>query len=76
MVVELLDSRIPIASQNPDIKQMIQNKTRLVVLNKSDLSCEKENKKWVSYFAKQNVTAVLVDSVSGKGMNETIRKIQ
>ena len=76
IVVELIDSRIPISSQNPDIKEIIKEKKRLVVLNKSDLSLEAENKKWISHFEKQNVPAVLVDSVSGKGIQEAIKKIE
>ena len=76
IVVEVLDARIPVSSQNPDIKEITKNKKRLIVLNKSDLSSEKENQKWVSYFEKQEIPAVLVDSVSGKGIPETIRKIE
>ena len=76
IVVEVLDARIPISSQNPDIKEITKNKKRLIVLNKSDLSSEKENQKWVSYFEKQEIPTVLVDSVSGKGIPETIRKIE
>ena len=76
IVAEILDSRIPISSQNPDLKEMMQDKKRLIILNKSDLSCEKENKKWLEYFERQNIPAVLVDSVSGKGINNTISKIE
>lgn len=76
IVAEILDARIPLASQNPDIKEIIKDKKRLVILNKSDLSCEKENKKWIEYFSKNDVPAVLVDSVSGKGIQETIKKIE
>lgn len=76
IVAEILDARIPLASQNPDIKEIIKDKKRLVILNKSDLSCEKENKKWIEYFSKNNIPAVLVDSVSGKGIQETIKKIE
>lgn len=52
IVAEILDARIPLASQNPDIKEIIKNKKRLVILNKCDLSGEKENKKWIEYFEK------------------------
>lgn len=76
IVIELLDSRIPISSQNPDIKEIIKEKNRLVILNKSDLSSEIENQKWVSYFENQAIPAVLVDSVSGKGIQEAIKKIE
>lgn len=75
IVVEILDSRIPMASQNPDMKEIIKGKRRLIVLNKSDLSCVNENKKWITYFESRNIPAILVDSVSGKGIQETIQRI-
>ena len=30
IVIEILDARIPIASQNPDINKLIQNKKRII----------------------------------------------
>ena len=76
VVVELLDARIPLASQNPDIGQYIKYKKRLIVLNKSDLANEVQNKKWVQYFEREGIPAVIVDSNSGKGINEAIKKIE
>lgn len=76
IVVEILDARIPISSQNPDIKEIIKNKKKLVVLNKCDLSDEQDNKKWVKYFEKQGYNAILVNSNNGNGVNEVIRQIQ
>ena len=76
VVVELLDARIPKASVNPVIEELIKNKKKVIALNKSDLSEEKENKKWITYFEKNNISAVLTDSNSGKGMNEIIKKIE
>lgn len=75
IVAEVIDSRIPLSSQNPDLKEIIKDKKRIIILNKSDLSCEKQNQKWLAYFEQQNTPAVLVDSVSGKGIQETIKKI-
>lgn len=76
IVVEILDARIPISSQNPDIKEITKNKKKLVVLNKCDLSDEQDNKKWVKYFEKQGYNAILVNSNNGNGVNEVIRQIQ
>ena len=76
VVVEILDARIPISSQNPEIRQIVQNKKKIVVLNKCDLSDENDNKKWIEYFIKQGNKAVLVDSNTGKGINEVIKQIQ
>ena len=68
--------RIPISSQNPDIKEIIKNKTRMVILNKSDLANEEENKKWISYFQSKQIPAVLVDSVSGNGIGTALKKVE
>jgi ribosome biogenesis GTPase A len=76
IVIELLDARIPISSQNPDIAQMIENKNKIVVLNKCDLADEKENSKWITYFKNKGIKAVLTDSNSGYGVQELIRKIK
>ena len=76
IVVELLDARIPISSQNPEIEQILKDKKKIVILNKSDLSEEKENQRWVEYFLRNGTKAVLVDSNSGKGINEVIKQIQ
>ena len=76
IVIELLDSRIPISSQNPDLKRILKNKTVIKVLNKSDLADNNETKKWKEYFGKQGIQAVIVNSNSGQGIDETIRKIE
>ena len=76
IVIELLDARIPISSQNPNIAEITKNKKKIIVLNKCDLSDDKENKRWVEYFKKKNRPAVLVDSNSGRGIDECIRQIE
>ena len=76
VVIEILDARIPISSQNPEIKKITQNKKKVIVLNKCDLSDENENKKWMEYFIKQGYRIVLVDSNTGKGINEVIKQTQ
>lgn len=76
IVIELLDARIPISSRNPDIGDITKNKKRIIVLNKCDLSDEKENQKWVSYFENKGIPTVLVDSNSGKGIENFKKKIE
>lgn len=75
VVIEIIDARIPMSSQNPDIREYIKGKQRLIVLNKSDLSDVVQNQKWISYFEKNKMPAVLVDSNSGKGIEQAVRKI-
>ena len=74
VVIELLDSRIPISSRNPDIKKIVANKKKIIVLNKSDLSDETINQKWVNNLSKEAPT-ILVDSNSGKGIDKVSKEI-
>ena len=76
IVIELLDARIPISSQNPDIADIIKGKKKIIVLNKCDLADEKQNQKWISYFEGSGIPAVLVDSNTGKGIDNVIKKIE
>lgn len=76
VVIEILDARIPKASQNPDLQEWIKNKKKIVALNKSDLAEEKLNQEWVNYYKKRGILAVLTDANSGKGISETISIIE
>ncbi len=75
IVIEILDARIPISSQNPEIQKLIKNKKRIIILNKCDLADEKENKNWVKYFEEVNIPVILCNSNNGDGVNKTISKI-
>ncbi len=76
IVLELLDARIPISSQNPDIKEIVGNKKKIVLLNKCDLAQERENQKWIEDFEKKGIKSVLTDSNSGAGVQELIRVVK
>jgi len=76
IVIELLDARIPVSSQNPNIAEITKNKKKIIVLNKCDLSDDKQNKLWIEYFKKKGIPAVLVDSNTGRGIDECVRQIE
>ena len=76
VVIELVDSRIPISSRNPDIAEITKNKDRIIVLNKCDLSDKKENEKWIKFFKENGLIAIECDSNSGRGVNEVLRAIE
>ena len=76
IVIELLDARIPISSQNPDIASITKGKKKIIVLNKCDLADEKQNQLWLQYFEKKGIPAVATDANSGKGIDQCIRKIE
>ncbi len=76
IVIEILDSRIPLSSQNPDILEIIKNKPRIIILNKADLADKEQNKLWVEYFKKKGIKAILTNCETGEGINETINEIE
>lgn len=76
IVIEILDARIPVSSRNPDMQKIIQNKKRIVILNKSDLAEEKETTKWVEYYKKNDIKAIVADANLGKGIKETLKQIE
>ena len=76
IVIELLDARIPIASQNPEITKITKGKKKIILLNKCDLAEDYQNKLWIEYFKNKGIVAILTDSNSGKGIEESIKKIE
>lgn len=73
LVLELIDARIPYSSQNPVIDAIVKNKPRIIILNKADLADGRSNKLWQDYFASKNIRAILVNSLTGKGIDELIK---
>lgn len=76
VVIEILDARIPISSQNPEMQKIIRNKKRIIILNKSDLAEDKETKKWVEFYKRKGIKAIIADSNLGKGIKETFGQIE
>lgn len=69
IVIELLDARIPLSSQNPMLREIIQDKPRLIVLGKSDLAANVDA--WLKKF-REETPAVAVDAVKGTGIKNLI----
>lgn len=70
IVGEIIDSRIPISSKNPIIDDVLKDKPRIMILNKSDMADENETKKWLSYYRKKGYGAVVVDALHSKGLDK------
>ena len=68
LVIELVDARIPLSSRNPDIDELAGNKSRIVLLNKSDLSDPYYNKQWTAYFEEKGAHVLEINSKSGAGI--------
>ena len=69
-VIEIRDARIPRSSANPDIEKLCGNKPRLILLNKSDLKESRVTREWMKELSKDNVKAIEVNCLKGKGLNQ------
>jgi len=49
LVIEVLDSRAPISSINPQLEEATKNKKKLIILSKPDLADPILTKKWAEY---------------------------
>ena len=72
VVFELLDSRIPSSSKNPDIDVIIGQKLRIVVLSKSDLSSDDGDRQWVDHFAGSGTRAISLDSRNSNAVRKLV----
>ena len=68
LIIELVDARVPLASRNPDIDELGKGKSRIVLLNKSDLADASCNQQWVKHFEDIGVYVLEVNSKSGAGI--------
>ena len=69
LIIELLDSRIPYSSKNPEIDGLINNKPKIVVLTKSTLANPNMTKRWVDFYTKKGEKVVVIDSTLGTGID-------
>ncbi|WDV47677.1 ribosome biogenesis GTPase YlqF [Clostridiaceae bacterium M8S5] len=73
VVIEILDARIPMSSKNPEIDKLLKDKKRLVILNKSDLSDDRSNQKWMSYLKNNNTQVILNNALTKSGVNAILK---
>ena len=71
-VAEIIDARIPVSSRNPDLDSIIQNKPRVVLMNKCDMANPSATQNWINYYSEKGIPAIPVDCKSGKGLNKFV----
>ncbi len=76
VVIELLDSRLPLSSRNPMIDDILRDKPRLIILNKADLADPEATRKWLAYFKAEGHTAFPVDASTGTGIKEIPEQVK
>ena len=72
-VMELVDARAPISSQNPMLQEVLDNKPKLLVLMKKDLADDIETKKWLAYFKENEIPAIAIDVNQKQDIQQVIQ---
>ena len=73
IIFELVDARLPLSSRNPMIDEILNQKPRLVILNKEDMADPAMTKKWIAYFKEQGIESVSVNSHAGSGLDKIVK---
>lgn len=68
-VAEILDARVPQSSSNPVLRDIIQRKPKVVLLNKSDMADPVQTNRWIAHYASLGEKAIPIESKTGKGIN-------
>ena len=76
LVIEVLDARIPISSQNKNLQKIIGDKPKLIALTKADLADDEITKKFLKKFREEEIFAVAVNSTNGAGFKKLIEFAQ
>ena len=73
VVIEVRDARLPLSSSYSNIKKLLGEKPRLLLLNKSDLVDKSELEKWIKYLSDTTGCEVIsTDAKSSKELNKVI----
>ena len=62
-MIEIRDARMPDASKNPMLDQLIQNKPRLILLSKKDKADKELTKQWVNALETENQKVLALDFI-------------
>jgi ribosome biogenesis GTPase A len=72
IVYEILDARVPISSRNPMLDKILQQKPRLLLMNKGDLADSKQLKKWRTYFKEQGYHSLIINALQNTSVGKII----
>ncbi len=72
VVYEVIDARMPYSSKIIDIDELIKNKTRILIMTKSDLCDLEKTNKWVKYYENKGYNVLLVDLEHNKNVNKIL----
>ena len=72
IVYEVIDSRIPYSSKIKDIDNFIKNKSRIIIITKSDLCDITETNKWKKYYESKGYNVLIIDLEHNPNMKQLL----
>ncbi|SFD81086.1 Ras superfamily GTP-binding protein YlqF [Lentibacillus persicus] len=72
-VMELVDARAPLSSQNPMLQDILQQKPKMVVMMKKDLADDSLTENWLRYFNDEGMSAIAIDVNDKSDMKNVIK---
>ena len=76
IVIEVIDSRIPLSSRIPDLKKITNNKQSIIVFNKYDLCDKDETDKWIKKYESEGSIVVTSDSKNTNDYKKVIESVK
>lgn len=76
VVIELLDSRIPVSSRNPIVDELIAGKKRIIVLAKADLADDRATREWREYLESKGDRVLALNLQTGDNIKLLYRALE
>lgn len=76
ILINVLDSRIPLSSKNPEIEALAESKPILTLLSKSSLADPEATAKWKNYYKQSGQSCLFIDSITGAGINDIMPAVR
>ncbi|HKL47364.1 MAG TPA: ribosome biogenesis GTPase YlqF [Candidatus Izemoplasmatales bacterium] len=74
VVYEVIDARIPESSRNPMMDEIIQDKEKILILNKADLADKKVTEHWTTYYDQIGIDYVVCNSLNDQITKDVYHK--
>lgn len=75
-VLELVDARLPEASRNPLLSELIRGKPRVLIMTRMDMADSQQSAQWITRLQTDGAIVLDVDARSGAGINRIVAALQ
>ena len=72
VVLEMRDARIPVSSVNHDFEEIVQQKNRILLFNKSGLADQQITSEWTLIFNKADIPFLFIDALNQREINKIL----